>query len=137
MIRFDDLAVGDAIEPLAKPAISRLQLALYASAGADHNPIHQDEEAARTGGLPGVIAHGMLPLGFLGQMLIRWVPQRQIRSLSVRFVAMSFPGDVLTCTGTVAAKRIEGGSRLVDLELAVQNQKGEKVQQGKATVALS
>lgn len=137
MIRFDDLAVGDAIEPLAKPAISRLQLALYASAGADHNPIHQDEEAARTGGLPGVIAHGMLPLGFLGQMLTRWVPQRQIRSLSVRFVAMSFPGDVLTCTGTVAAKRIEGGSRLVDLELAVQNQKGEKVQQGKATVALS
>lgn len=137
MIRFDDLAVGDAIAPLAKPAISRLQLALYASAGADHNPIHQDEEAARTGGLPGVIAHGMLPLGFLGQMLIRWVPQRQIRSLSVRFVAMSFPGDVLTCTGTVAAKRIEGGSRLVDLELAVQNQKGEKVQQGKATVALS
>ena len=137
MIRFDDLAVGDAIAPLAKPAISRLQLALYASAGADHNPIHQDEEAARTGGLPGVIAHGMLPLGFLGQMLIRWVPQRQIRSLSVRFVAMSFPGDVLTCTGTVAAKRIEGDSRLVDLELAVQNQKGEKVQQGKATVALS
>lgn len=137
MIRFDDIAVGDAIEPLAKPAISRLQLALYASAGADHNPIHQDEEAARTGGLPGVIAHGMLPLGFLGQMLTRWVPQRQIRSLSVRFVAMSFPGDVLTCTGTVAAKRIEGGSRLVDLELAVQNQKGEKVQQGKATVALS
>ena len=137
MIRFDDLAVGDAIEPLAKPAISRLQLALYASAGADHNPIHQDEEAARTGGLPGVIAHGMLPLGFLGQMLIRWVPQRQIRSLSARFVAMSFPGDVLTCTGTVAAKRIEGGSQLVDLELAVQNQKGEKVQQGKATVALS
>lgn len=137
MIRFDDLAVGDAIEPLAKPAISRLQLALYASAGADHNPIHQDDEAARAGGLPGVIAHGMLPLGFLGQMLIRWVPQRQIRSLSVRFVAMSFPGDVLTCTGTVAAKRIEGGSRLVDLELAVQNQKGEKVQQGKATVALS
>lgn len=136
MIRFDDIDVGDAIAPLAKPAISRLQLALYASAGADHNPIHQDEEAARIGGLPGVIAHGMLPLGFLGQMLSQWVPQRQIRSLSARFVAMSFPGDVLTCTGTVAAKRTESGDQLVDLDLAVQNQNGEKVQQGKATVAL-
>ncbi|NMM26886.1 MAG: dehydratase [Glaciimonas sp.] len=136
MIRFDDINVGDAIAPLAKPSISRLQLALYAGAGADHNPIHQDEEAARIGGLSGVIAHGMLPLGFLGQMLAQWVPQRQIRSLSARFVAMSFPGDVLTCTGTVAAKRTEDGDQLVDLDIAVQNQKGEKVQQGKATVAL-
>jgi acyl dehydratase len=136
MIRFEDIALGDAIAALAKPAISRLQLALYASAGADHNPIHQDEAAARAGGLPGVIAHGMLPLGFLGQMLTRWVPQRQIRSLSARFVAMSFPGDVLTCSGTVTAKRSEGGERLVDLDIVVQNQNGDKIQQGKATVAL-
>ncbi len=136
MIRFDDVEVGDPVAPLVKPAISRLQLALYASAGADHNPIHQDDEAARAGGLPGVIAHGMLPLGFLGQMLGRWVPQRQIRSLSARFVAMSFPGDVLTCTGTVVEKRTEGAVKLVDLDLAVLNQRGEKVQLGKATVAL-
>ena len=135
MIRFEDIEVGHAIA-LAKPAMSRVQLALYAAAGADHNPIHQDEEAARAGGLPGVIAHGMLPLGFLGQMLAQWVPQRQIRALSARFVSMSFPGDVLTCSGTVASKRIEGGAKLVDLDVAVHNQKGEKVQVGKATVAL-
>jgi acyl dehydratase len=136
MIRFEDVQVGDAIPPLVKPAVDRLQLALYASAGADHNPIHLDEAEAKAGGLPGVIAHGMLPLAFLGQLLGQWVPQRQIRELSARFVAMSVPGDVLTCTGTVAEKRTEGSVKLVDLEIAVQNQKGEKVQLGKATVAL-
>lgn len=136
MIRFDDIHVGDAIPPLAKPAISRLQLALYASAGADHNPIHQDEDAARAGGLPGVIAHGMLTMGALGQLLTQWVPQKQIRSLSARFVAIGFPGDVITCSGKVAAKREEGGEKLVDLEIAAQNQKGESIQLGKATVAL-
>ncbi|MBA3903179.1 MAG: dehydratase [Rhodocyclaceae bacterium] len=136
MVRFSDINIGDAIPPLVKPAVSHLQLALYAGAGADHNPIHVDEEAAKAGGLPGIIAHGMLAMGFLGQLLTQWVPQRQIRGFSARFVAMGFPGDVITCTGKVAGKREEGGEKLVDLEIAAQNQKGENIQLGKATVAL-
>ncbi len=136
MIPFKQIKVGDAIPSMTKPAISHLQLALYAGAGADHNPIHVDEEAAKAGGLPGIIAHGMLPLGFLGQLLTQWVPQRQVRSLSARFVAMAFPGDVITCSGKIVGKREEAGAQLVDLEITAQNQKGENLQLGKATVAL-
>src|SRR5512141_577200 len=137
MAQFDDIEVGDAIPSLTLPAISHLQLALYAGAGADHNPIHVDATAAKAGGLPGIIVHGMLPLGFLGQLLTRWVPQRQLRSLSARFVAMAFPGDVITCCGKVVAKREQAGEKLVELEIAAQNQKGENIQTGKATVALT
>ncbi len=136
MVLFKDIEIGGAIPPLTKPAISHLQLALYAGAGADHNPIHVDEAAAKAGGLPGIIAHGMLPLGFLGQLLTQWVPQKQVRNLSARFVAMAFPGDVITCSGKVVAKREQAGEKLVDLEIAAQNQKGENLQLGKATVAL-
>ena len=136
MILFKDINIGDAIPSLTKPAITHLQLALYAGAGADHNPIHVDEEAAKAGGLPGIIAHGMLPLGFLGQLLTQWVPQRQLRSLSARFVAMAYPGDVITCSGKITRKREATGEQLVDLDIAVQNQKGENIQLGKATVAL-
>jgi len=135
-MRFEDIKVGDAIASVTKPAISRLQIALYAGAGADHNPIHVDEEAAKLGGLPGIIAHGMLPLGFLGQLLTSLVPQKQIRSMSARFVGMAFPGDVITCIGKITGKREEAGAKLVDLEIAAQNQKGENIQLGKATVAL-
>jgi acyl dehydratase len=137
MVRFEDIKVGDAIPSMTKPAISHLQLALYAGAGADHNPIHVDEEAAKAGGLPGIIAHGMLPLGFLGQLVTQWVPQKQLRSLSARFVAMAFPGDIITCSGKIAGKRELAGEMLVDLEIAAQNQKGENIQLGKATVALA
>ena len=136
MVLFNDINIGDAIPSMTKPAISHLQLALYAGAGADHNPIHVDEEAAKAGGLPGIIAHGMLPLGFLGQLLTQWVPQRQLRSLSARFVAMAYPGDVITCSGKITRKREAAGERLVDLDIAVQNQKGENIQLGRATVAL-
>jgi acyl dehydratase len=137
MIRFEDIKVGDAIPAITKPAISHLQLALYAGAGADHNPIHVDAEAATAGGLPGIIAHGMLPLGFLGQLLTQWVPQKQVRSLSARFVAMAFPGDVITCSGKVAAKREAAGEKLVDVDIVAQNQAGEIIQSGKATIALT
>jgi acyl dehydratase len=65
------------------------------------------------------------------------VPQKQVRSLSARFVAIAFPGDVITCSGKIAGKREEAGEKLVDLEIAAQNQKGENLQLGKATVALT
>ena len=42
--------------------ISRADLVAYAVASGDHNPIHQDEQVARSVGLPGVIAHGMYTL---------------------------------------------------------------------------
>jgi acyl dehydratase len=42
--------------------ITRADLVAYADASGDHNPIHQDEQVARSVGLPGVIAHGMYTL---------------------------------------------------------------------------
>jgi len=137
MIQYSDIRVGDALPALVKPPITHLQLALYAGAGADHNPIHVDAEAAQAGGLPGVIAHGMLGMGFLGQLVTQWVPQRQLRSLSARFVAIAYPGDVITCSGTVAAKREEAGMKLVDVDIAAHNQNGEPIQLGRATVEMS
>lgn len=136
MLRFEQVSVGDDLPPLVKPAISRLQLALYASAGADQNPIHVDDEAARVGGLPGVIAHGMLVMGFLGQVVTRWAPRRQVLALSARFVGMSFPDDVITCSAKVIDKREEAGRKLVDLAIEARNQKGDVLQSGTATIAI-
>jgi len=136
MLRFEQIHVGDELPSLFQPAISRTQLALYASAGADHNPIHLDEEAARFGGLPGVIAHGMLVMGFLGQIVTRWVPRRQVLALSARFVGMAFPGDVITCSARIVGKREDAGSKLVDLAIEARNQKGDLLQSGNATVSI-
>lgn len=129
-------AVGDEIPAFTAPPISRLQLALFAGAAADHNPIHVDEEAAKGGGLPGVIAHGMLTMALLGRLLTRWIAPEQLRAFSARFVAMTFPGDVITCTGRVAAITIVEGERRLDLELAARNQNGVNVLLGKASVAM-
>lgn len=136
-VRFASLNVGDAIPTLVKPPITRTQLALFAGASGDHNPIHLDDAEAKAGGLPGVIAHGMLNMAFLGQVLTGWVPPSAVRKFGTRFAAMAFPGDVITLKGVITAKREDGGEKLVDLDLTAENQKGDKLLVGSATVAVN
>ena len=135
-LRFDDVAAGDALAPLTLPPVTRLQLALFASAAADSNPIHVDDAAAQAGGLPRAIVHGMLTMAFVGRLLTRLVPLSAIRSLDGRFVAMAFPGDTITCSGTVAEKTTNNGERRILLDVVAQNQDGVKVLTATATVAL-
>ena len=61
------MKVGDELTPLVKEPVTRVQLVQYAGASGDFNPIHWDPERGSEMGLGGVIAHGMLSMGFLGQ----------------------------------------------------------------------
>jgi acyl dehydratase len=54
----------------------------------------------------------------------------------VRFAAIVRLKDVITCRGRVLAKSSKDDAHLVDLEIWAENQRGEKVVSGKATVAL-
>ena len=133
---FADVNVGDAIPSLDKPAIDRVQLALYAGASGDHNVIHLDDDRAKSGGLPGVIAHGMLSMAFLGQLVCNWVPQSQIREFGGRFASIVKPGDVVTCGGTVKAKDTIDGENRVEVEIHAETGDGNRAIVGKAMVVL-
>lgn len=80
------------------------QIAAYAEASGDRNPIHLDDEFARSVGLPGVIAHGMLQMGLLAR--VAGEPDR-LRRLSCRFAGMVRPGDTVTFRGEDREGRIE------------------------------
>lgn len=137
IVDYANLNVGDAIPNMVKENISRTQLALFAGASGDHNPIHLDDEEAKSGGLPGVIVHGMLTMAFLGQVLTGWVPQNQLRGWNARFVSMAFPGDTITCKGVVAEKISENGENQVKLDISAENQKGDNILIGTAVVAIT
>ena len=80
------------------------QIVEYADASGDRNPIHLDEETARSVGLPGVIAHGMLQMGLLAR--VAGEPGR-LRRLSCRFAGMVRPGDTVTFRGEEREGRVE------------------------------
>src|SRR5947207_15746053 len=134
MLDYESLKPGEALPPLQLPAISRLDLALYCGASGDHNPIHVDIEFAKSAGMPDVFAHGMLSAAWLGRLLTNWVPQSAIRSLDVRFVAITQVGERITCSGEVSEKFEQDGKRLVRLKLAARNEKGEAKLSGEALI---
>lgn len=136
---FEDVEVGRDMPALVKGPIQQIQLTRYAGASGDFNPIHQDDAFAKAAGMGGVFAHGMLSMGFVAQSVTDWVGVGTVRKVSVRFAGLVRLGDVITCRGTVAAKRPAKDGQaenLVDVELWAENQKGEKVITGRATVAL-
>ena len=133
---FENVRVGDELPPLLKPTLDRVAIARYAGAIDDFNPLCVDEDFARRSGFPSVCVPGMLAMGFLGQLASDWLRPGQIKRFSARFVKIIWPGDSLVCRGRIVDKRREGGDHYVDLELWVENQKGELVVKGTASTKL-
>ena len=132
---WDKLQPGDALPPLELPPITRHTLALYCGASGDHNPIHVDIDFAKSAGMPDVFAHGMLSAAWLARLLTNWVPQSAIRSIDVRFAAITQVGERITCTGKVVEKLELDGRRCAKLQLATVNAQGNTKLTGEALVA--
>jgi acyl dehydratase len=132
-----DLESGSILPDLAKAPITKVQLVKYAGASGDYNLIHTDDETARTVGLEGVIAHGMLSMAFLGEYCCWLAGPESVRQLAVRFVAMVRPGDTLTCRGRVKGRTLGDAGKRLQLEVWAENQRAERVTVGDAEIVLA
>ena len=93
--------IGPQVAPLTRQ-LTQPMLNAYAGASGDHNPIHIDEAFARTTPMGGTIAHGMLVLSFISEMMTAAFGERWLASgsLDVRFRAPARPGDRVTARAT-------------------------------------
>ncbi len=133
---FANLKPGDEIPPLVKEPITRQQLLDYGPASGDMNPIHRDDNFAKAAGYPSVFAHGMVSMGFLGQLLAARFGPTKIRRFRVRFGAITWPGDTITCKAKVVRNYEEAGERRLELDLSTVDQKGDLKITGSAIVAV-
>jgi|GEM_PF-7078608 len=118
------------LEPVMLP-----DLQLFSQGSGDPNLIHLDDAVAKSMGLPGPIAHGMLISGFLAERALelrdRERPDWKLAHWQIRFRAMTFLGDVLSLGSQV--KSVSDSE--LELELSARNQRGEMV--ATATARLS
>lgn len=133
---YDRVNVGDALPPLQLPPVNRTQLALFAGASGDHNPIHIDIDAARRSGFPDVFAQGMLGMAWLGRLLTRWAPQSRLRHFEVRFSGITWLGTAIRCTGRITEKLECDGERCVRVAVQAHTQYGDVKIVGEALIAL-
>ena len=115
-------AVGDELPALSK-AITQDEILRYARVSGDGNPLHTDPEFAAATQFGGTVAHGMLVLAYLSEMLTaafgeRWVAHGRMKA---RFRAPARPGDTVTAAGRVI--KVENG--VIRGEAECRNQAGE------------
>jgi len=134
---FEDVKVGDAMPALSKGPVAKLQHVMNAGASGDFNPLHTDDDFARAVGMKdGVISHGMLIMGFVGQAITAWVPRKYLKKFGVRFAGMTKPGNTITITGKVTDKRQENGENLIFCEVVAQDENGDVKITGNFSAAL-
>jgi acyl dehydratase len=134
-ICFEDVKEGD-VAPVRSHTLTRTDLAQYAGASGDFNPMHHDEVKAKAAGLPSVFGHGMFSMGLLAAALNDYVGVGHLTAYSVRFAKQTWPDDVLTTEIIVTSKRNEGDTNLVDMDVKLNNQNGDAVVTGEATASL-
>jgi acyl dehydratase len=113
-------AVRDPVLSERRVTFTKMQIAEYAEASGDVNPIHLDDDFARSVGLPGVIAHGMLQMGVMATVAAEAAGgPAKLRRLCCRFAGVVVPGDTVTFTAEP-----DGAGALA---LRAINQRGEPV----------
>lgn len=135
-VYWDDVQEGAELPPVVKNPTTQ-QLVKYAGASGDYYQIHYDKDFAMNNDLENVILHGALKNAFLGHLVTKWMgPEGDLKRLACQYRGMDIPGTPVTAKGVVTRKYQEQGANLVDCEIWLENEKGEKTTPGSATVAL-
>jgi acyl dehydratase len=135
-VYYEDVQVGDAVPKLVKPSLTHIQLVRYAGASGDFNPLHTDPKFGEMVGTGGIISHGMLIMGFVGQMLSDYVGPMALRKFGVRFKGMTRLDDVITCTGTITEKYEVDGVGFIAGKAQAADQNGDVKVSGTFVAAL-
>ena len=117
-------------------SITRDSLVRYAGASGDFNPIHYRDDVATSVGLPGVLAHGMLTMGFAIQPVVDWIGDSgKVLDYQVRFTRPVLVDAVVGASVTVVARvgSVEDDVARIDLTVTY----GEQTVLGKAQARVS
>jgi len=88
--------------------ITAVELALFAAASGDHNPLHLDESVARAAGFERPIVHGMLTMAHVSRLVAGRFGAARVRTLETRFTGVLLRGDGLLVEGTVGEVERDG-----------------------------
>jgi acyl dehydratase len=113
-----NVSVGDEVPELRR-VVTAADVAAYAEASGDRNPLHLDDAFARRVGFPGVIAHGMFTMGHMAAAVTTWAGRDAVVDrINAQFRAPVFTGEEISAGGTVRA--VDGDVVTVDTWVSVE-----------------
>ena len=128
---------GGSLNPVTRE-IEQARVKAYAEAAGDFNPIHLDEEFAKSTQFGGTIAHGMMVAAMLSELMATefkydWA---NTGKLKIRFRAPVRPGETVTAHGEVKRVREGVNGTEITCTVGVRNQDGAAAITGDAMVTV-
>ena len=129
---------GQALPELRK-SVTQDQINGYARVSGDGNLIHLDPEFAARSSFGRIVAHGMLVLAFISEMLTQSFGRSWLQNgrLKVRFRAPVYPGEDVLVYGRVTGVAVEDGGRRVQCEVGCRKLDGQEVITGEASILVA
>ncbi|MEF8814778.1 MAG: MaoC/PaaZ C-terminal domain-containing protein [Halovenus sp.] len=132
----DAIEIGDEGPAVTVDAVSREDFVRYAGASGDFNPLHYDDEYARTAGHDGVFGQGMFLAGILSRVVVQWFGVEPVSSFDVRFTSKLQPSVTIRASGVIEDIQEADGSHKVELGLSAETTDGTEIAAGTAVVSL-
>lgn len=131
---FDSVQVGDTLGP-QEIYLSKDQVRTYARTCGMDVPRFTDDEGARKEGLPGMIAPGNMSLGMLSRLVTDWIGNGNARltRLGTTYRQPVQPDRTITLNGFVT--HVEPKEKRVEIDVWIENEDGERLVIGTASVA--
>jgi 3-hydroxybutyryl-CoA dehydratase len=123
--------------PAVSKVITQDRLHAYAQVTGDSNPLHLDPEFAATTQFGGIIAHGMLTLAFIAQMMVAAFGRSWLESgtMRARFKGAAYIGDEVETCGHVTKDEHNLSGRAVTCSVGLRNRRsGQQLISASATV---
>ena len=126
--RIQDISTG-MIESFSTTITSEMMTQFLTITG-DENPLHVDENFAKSKGFPCCVTYGMLTASLISTLGGVYIPGKYclLQGVEIKFAKPCFVGDVLTVTGEVS--RVDIDLKYVEIKVNIRNQKNEKVLRG-------
>ena len=141
-VTFDSLQIGQEI-PSVSIHVTEEKIWKFADASKDYNPIHLNPDWVKgyqfgKTRLKNVIAHGLFTYALMTRAMTDWVwPLGGLHHrLEARFLSPVYPGDTIHTEARVTEKKLVGKKKYVVIEIAVKNQDGAIISEGRAMESL-
>lgn len=132
---FDEIQIGH--KESFSVTITEAERDKFRDITGDINPLHNDEEYAKSLGHDKCVVFGMLSASYLSTLAGVYLPGRNslIQKTEVNFRKPVYVGDTITITGEVTDRNET--FKVIEVKVEMKNQDGVKVLKGKMEIAVA
>ena len=132
--KFSDISIGLSEE--FEVSISKNHLDMFRVITGDLNPLHFDDDFAKSKGYKEKVVFGMLTASFMSTLAGVYLPGKYslIHNVDIQFSKPVYIGDILTVTGTVT--EINELFNIMFVKVTITNQNGVNVSKGKMQIGI-